>query len=53
MSFIVFWCSGYMSPKYVMEGVFSIKSDVYSFGFLILEIVSGKKKKTMLTAHSI
>ncbi|CAI9784155.1 unnamed protein product [Fraxinus pennsylvanica] len=34
---------GYMSPEYVLGGVFSIKSDVYSFGVLVLEIVSGKK----------
>jgi len=36
-------CSGYMSPEYAMEGVFSTKSDVYSFGVLLLEIVSGRK----------
>ncbi|KAJ9690197.1 hypothetical protein PVL29_012716 [Vitis rotundifolia] len=30
---------GYMSPKYAMEGLFSIKSDVYSFGVLLLEII--------------
>lgn len=36
-------CSGYMSPEYAMEGLFSIKSDVYSFGVLLLEIVSGRK----------
>ena len=35
--------SGYMSPEYAMEGLFSIKSDVFSFGLLVLEIVSGKK----------
>nr|POF06589.1 receptor-like serine/threonine-protein kinase sd1-7 [Quercus suber] len=34
---------GYMSPEYVMEGVFSTKSDVFSFGVLLLEIVSGQK----------
>ncbi|CAI9784156.1 unnamed protein product [Fraxinus pennsylvanica] len=34
---------GYMSPEYVLGGVFSVKSDVYSFGVLVLEIVSGKK----------
>ncbi|KAJ1272948.1 hypothetical protein BS78_06G242100 [Paspalum vaginatum] len=34
---------GYMSPEYVMGGVFSIKSDTYSFGVLLLEIVSGLK----------
>ncbi|XP_041015352.1 G-type lectin S-receptor-like serine/threonine-protein kinase CES101 [Juglans microcarpa x Juglans regia] len=34
---------GYMSPEYVMEGLYLIKSDVFSFGVLVLEIVSGKK----------
>ncbi|CAL9758682.1 unnamed protein product, partial [Musa acuminata subsp. burmannicoides] len=34
---------GYMSPEYVMDGIFSVKSDVFSFGVLVLEIVSGKK----------
>ncbi|KAJ0230234.1 Serine-threonine/tyrosine-protein kinase [Hirschfeldia incana] len=37
--------SGYMSPEYAMEGIFSIKSDTYSFGVLILEIISGKRNK--------
>lgn len=35
--------SGYMSPEYALEGLFSIKSDVFSFGVLLLEILSGKK----------
>ncbi|XP_027158772.1 receptor-like serine/threonine-protein kinase SD1-7 isoform X2 [Coffea eugenioides] len=34
---------GYMSPEYVMEGLFSVKSDVFAFGILVLEIMSGKK----------
>uniref|UniRef100_A0A453Q1Y2 Receptor-like serine/threonine-protein kinase n=2 Tax=Aegilops tauschii subsp. strangulata TaxID=200361 RepID=A0A453Q1Y2_AEGTS len=34
---------GYMSPEYVLKGVFSVKSDVYSFGVLLLETVSGSK----------
>ncbi|KAF3948000.1 hypothetical protein CMV_025950 [Castanea mollissima] len=38
--------SGYMSPEYAMQGLFSIKSDVYSFGVLLLEIVIGKKNST-------
>ena len=42
----MFWCSGYMSPEYAMEGVFSTKSDVYSFGVLMLEIVSGRKSNS-------
>ncbi|PRQ31532.1 putative protein kinase RLK-Pelle-DLSV family [Rosa chinensis] len=36
---------GYMSPEYVVDGLFSIKSDVYSFGVMVLEIVSGKKNR--------
>jgi serine/threonine protein kinase len=40
---VVITISGYMSPEYAMDGVFSIKSDIYSFGVMVLEIVSGKK----------
>lgn len=36
-------CSGYMSPEYALDGIFSVKSDVYSFGVVLLEIISGKK----------
>ncbi|XP_059623228.1 G-type lectin S-receptor-like serine/threonine-protein kinase At4g27290 [Cornus florida] len=36
---------GYMSPEYVMNGLFSVKSDVYSFGVLVLEIVCGSKNR--------
>ncbi|KAG6754739.1 hypothetical protein POTOM_040533 [Populus tomentosa] len=35
--------SGYMSPEYALDGLFSVKSDVYSFGVLLLEIISGRK----------
>ena len=38
-----FLCSGYMSPEYAMDGVFSVKSDTYSFGVILLEIISGLK----------
>ncbi|CAI0467902.1 unnamed protein product [Linum tenue] len=34
---------GYMSPEYLLAGMFSEKSDVFSFGVLVLEIVSGRK----------
>ncbi|PSR98539.1 Receptor-like serine/threonine-protein kinase [Actinidia chinensis var. chinensis] len=34
---------GYMSPEYIIHGLFSMKSDVFSFGVLVLEIVSGKR----------
>ncbi|PHT50942.1 G-type lectin S-receptor-like serine/threonine-protein kinase [Capsicum baccatum] len=36
---------GYMSPEYAVDGIFSVKSDVFSFGVLMLEIVSGKRKR--------
>ncbi|KAK0599649.1 hypothetical protein LWI29_007301 [Acer saccharum] len=36
---------GYMSPEYIVDGIFSMKSDVYSFGVLVLEIVSGKRNR--------
>ncbi|KAL8509989.1 hypothetical protein ACS0TY_016994 [Phlomoides rotata] len=36
---------GYMSPEYVMKGLFSIKSDVFSFGVLVLEVVSRKRNR--------
>uniref|UniRef100_A0A5B7BUW1 Receptor-like serine/threonine-protein kinase n=1 Tax=Davidia involucrata TaxID=16924 RepID=A0A5B7BUW1_DAVIN len=36
---------GYMSPEYIMDGLFSMKSDVFSFGVLVLEIVSGKRNR--------
>eukprot|EP00258_Populus_trichocarpa_P032576 XP_024448595.1 G-type lectin S-receptor-like serine/threonine-protein kinase CES101 [Populus trichocarpa] len=39
---------GYMSPEYVMEGIFSVKSDVFSFGVLLLEIVSGRRIQSLL-----
>ncbi|KAF8370246.1 hypothetical protein HHK36_031714 [Tetracentron sinense] len=38
-------CSGYMSPEYAMDGLFSVKSDVFSFGVLVLEIISGMKNR--------
>lgn len=41
--FHMFWNSGYMSPEYAMDGLFSVKSDVFSFGIMALEIISGKK----------
>ncbi|EOY28497.1 Uncharacterized protein TCM_030039 [Theobroma cacao] len=36
---------GYMSPEYAIEGLFLVKSDVFSFGVLVLEIISGKRKR--------
>ncbi|CAL1391506.1 unnamed protein product [Linum trigynum] len=39
---------GYMSPEYIVEGVFSTKSDVFSFGIMLLEIVSGRKNYRLI-----
>ncbi|RQO86114.1 hypothetical protein POPTR_001G437950v4 [Populus trichocarpa] len=39
---------GYMSPEYVMEGIFSVKSDGFSFGVRLLEIVSGRRIQGLL-----
>ncbi|KAI6704882.1 hypothetical protein NL676_007844, partial [Syzygium grande] len=36
---------GYMSPEYAIDGIFSTKSDVFSFGVLVLEIISGRRKR--------
>ncbi|CAN0886721.1 Cysteine-rich receptor-like protein kinase 34, partial [Linum grandiflorum] len=38
--------SGYMSPEYAMQEMFSVKYDVYSFGVLLLEIISGRKNSS-------
>lgn len=35
--------SGYMSPEYAMDGLFSVKSDVFSFGVMMIEIITGKR----------
>ncbi|KAK9118563.1 hypothetical protein Scep_016656 [Stephania cephalantha] len=44
---------GYMSPEYVMEGLFSIKSDVFSFGVLLIEILSSKRNTGYHIADSL
>ena len=41
-----------MSPKYALDGLFSIKSDVFSFGVLLLEIVSGRKNTGFYQTNS-
>ncbi|MQL77147.1 hypothetical protein Taro_009558 [Colocasia esculenta] len=41
--FVPIVCSGYMSPEYALNGVFSEKSDVFGFGVILLEIITGKK----------
>jgi serine/threonine protein kinase len=37
--------SGYISPEYAFDGLYSTKSDVFSFGVLVLEIVSGNRNR--------
>ena len=49
---IFLMCSGYMSPEYAMDGIFSAKSDVFSFGVLVLEIISGKKNRGFYYANA-
>lgn len=44
---------GYMSPKYLMGGAFSIKSDVLAFGVLLLEILSGKKSNGFYSSDGL
>ncbi|XAR65795.1 Non-specific serine/threonine protein kinase [Bertholletia excelsa] len=36
---------GYMSPEYVIDGVFSTKLDVFSLGVIILEIMAGQRNR--------
>ena len=49
--FFFIWYSGYMSPEYAMEGIFSGKSDVFSFGVLMLEIISGRRNNSFHVGH--
>ena len=42
-SYVLSRFSGYMSPEYASEGIYSVKSDVFSFGVLLLEILSGRR----------
>ncbi|XP_062177120.1 G-type lectin S-receptor-like serine/threonine-protein kinase At4g03230 [Alnus glutinosa] len=44
---------GYMSPEYVIRGLYLIKSDVFSFGVLLLEILSGKKNTDFYNHNSL
>lgn len=45
--------SGYMSPEYAADGLFSVKSDVFSFGVLLLEITSGRRNRGFYHADII
>ncbi|MCD9560678.1 hypothetical protein HAX54_019421, partial [Datura stramonium] len=46
-------CSGYMSPEYAIQGIYSEKSDVFSFGVILLEIISSKKKQQLLSLRRL
>ena len=37
-----------MAPEYVILGKLTEKADVYSFGVLVIEIVSGKKIRSVV-----
>ena len=43
---ILFDCSGYMAPEYLLHGTLSKKADVFSFGVVVLELISGEKNST-------
>ncbi|MFS7989625.1 putative protein kinase RLK-Pelle-DLSV family [Helianthus anomalus] len=45
--------TGYMSPEYAMQGLFSLKSDVFRFGILVLEIISGRKNNSYSNESSV
>jgi serine/threonine protein kinase len=51
--FFFIWYSGYMSPEYAMQGIYSGKSDVFSFGVLMLEIISGRKNNSFYSDHRV
>jgi len=38
---------GYMAPEYALRGQLTEKADVFSFGVLLLEIVSGRKNRSL------
>ena len=46
-------CAVDMSPKYVMNGQFSVKSNAFSFGVLVLEIISGQKNCSFQIGENI
>jgi len=44
---LTFKCSGYISPKYAMQGIVSEQCDVFSFGVLLLEIACGRRNTSI------
>lgn len=41
--------AGYIAPEYAAQGNLTLKCDVYSFGVVLLEIISGKRNRTLPT----
>uniref|UniRef100_A0A0D9XQH3 Protein kinase domain-containing protein n=1 Tax=Leersia perrieri TaxID=77586 RepID=A0A0D9XQH3_9ORYZ len=37
---------GYMSPEYIEGGLITFKADIFSLGVIILEVISGKERRT-------
>ncbi|KAI0505019.1 hypothetical protein KFK09_015976 [Dendrobium nobile] len=44
---------GYMSPEYVIQGIYSAKSDVFSFGVIVLEVISNQRNRGSSNSKSI
>lgn len=50
---VVLWnCSGYLAPEYLIKGQLTEKADVYAFGVLIIEIATGKKNNAFTQGTS-
>ncbi|KAK8914502.1 Cysteine-rich receptor-like protein kinase 42 [Platanthera zijinensis] len=43
---------GYMAPEYIVHGQLTEKADVYSYGVVVLEIVTGRKNQTSISASA-
>ena len=41
---LMMFCSGYMAPEYVIDGLFSVKFDDFSFGILLCGDKKWKEK---------
>jgi serine/threonine protein kinase len=37
------YCSGYIAPEYLIQGLISKKADIFSLGVIIIEIITGSK----------
>lgn len=44
---------GYLAPEYTSTGRFTEKSDVYAFGMIVLQIISGKRKISLVTRQAV